>query len=174
MTPEKVIKNKRLMQLGGGIYEYKPTLFRPFLYNFEPLTLQRRVRFLKEYLKGYRVYYLVVNDEIVAYSVISRGGGRYHFAEKEDIVVGPYFVLPEHRGNHYSETLVGEILQLKSITWRDAYDWIRYDNIPSIKCAEKVGFVKVDTMDMVGPFRKLRLCRDHVGDYWLFKYKKKK
>ena len=120
-----------------------------------------------------RVYYLAVNDEIVAYSVVSKGGGRYYFAGKNDIVVGPYFVLEEHRGKHYSEILVKEILQLESLQWRDAYDWIRYDNTPSIRCAERVGFVKVESMDMVGPLRKLRICRDHVGDYWLFKYKRK-
>ena len=155
---------------GFEIFEYSPSFLHLFLYSFEPLTFQRRVRFLLELLKGYKVYYLVHSDEIVAYCVISRGGGRYNFAGKNDIVVGPYFVIEEHRGKHYSEQLVSFLLNYPKITYRYAYDWIRYDNIPSIRCAEKVGFYKVDSMDMVGPFRILRICHDHVGDYWLFKF----
>ena len=128
----------KLIHIGEGIYEYKPTLLHPFLYNMEPLSLQRRVRFFLEWLKGYKVFYLVVNEEIVAYSVVSRGGGRYGFASRKDIVVGPYFVKEEHRGNRFSEVLVSGLLHNDNIDYDYAYDWIRYDNVPSIKCAERV------------------------------------
>ena len=174
---EKVISmlKKKLCKAGEGyeLYEYKPTIRHPFLYNYERLTLQRRVRFLFEFFKGYRVYYLVIQGEVVAYSVVSKGGGRYQFARKNDIVVGPYFVLENHRGKRYSETLVRLILHLDTMRWEDAYEWIRYDNIPSIRCAERVGFIKIESMDMIGLFRKLHVCKNHVGDYWLFKYRKK-
>jgi L-amino acid N-acyltransferase YncA len=156
---------------GGRIYEYEPTFWKPFYRNYEPLTLQRRVRFLLEWLKGYKVYYLEKEGTIVAYSVVSRGGGRYGFATNKDIVVGPYFVKEEHRGKRYSEILVSELLYNEKIEYEYAYDWIRYDNIPSIKCAERAGFFKTDTMDMKRPFRRLEVCSDHIGDYFLFKYK---
>ena len=117
------------------------------------------------------MYYLEKEAVIVAYSVVSRGGGRYGFATRKDIVVGPYFVKEEHRGKKYSEILVSELLQNDKIVYDYAYDWIRYDNIPSIKCTERVGFVKIGTLEMKPPFRRLKVCTDHLGDYYLFKYK---
>ena len=157
---------------GGIIYEYKPSTLKPFWRNYEPLTLQRRLRFLMELVKGYRVYYLEKEGEIVAYSVISKGGGRYGFATKDDIVVGPYFVLENYRGKHYSEELVRALLQSEKISYKVAFDWIRYDNEPSIRCAERCGFVKTDTMEMKKPFRQLKICIDHVGDIYLFRYRR--
>lgn len=132
----------------------------------EPLTLQRRLRFVLEWMKGYKVYYLVMNDEVVAYSVVSRGGGRYSFATKEDIVV------EEHRGNRYSEILVSELLHNEKIKYRYAWDWIRHDNIASLRCADRAGFVKVDTFNLSKPLRRIKMCKNEVGEFFLLKYQR--
>ena len=154
---------------GYKIYEYSPSVLRPFYKNYEKLTFQRRVRFLLERIKGYKVYYLEVNNEIVAYSVVSRGGGRYSFASPNDIVIGPYFVLEKFRGNHYSEMLVSELLGWEEIKYEYAYDWVKKDNVPSLRCSNRVGLFAVNTADVVGPFRKIQIRDDASGEYYILR-----
>jgi L-amino acid N-acyltransferase YncA len=127
------------------------------------------VRFLFELIKGYKVYYLSIDKNIIGYCVISRGGGRYSFAKKEDIVVGPYFVIEKYRGNKYSEILVNELLRYNGIKYCAAYDWVRQTNIPSIKCAQRCGFEVECTADIVKPFRTFRLRKDDLGEYFIFR-----
>ena len=155
------------------IYEFSPSLGRMFYKNYEKMTFQRWVRFLFELPRGYKVYYLEVDNQIVAYSVISRGGGRYLFADTGDIVVGSYFVLKEHRGKRYSEVLVSELLRYKGIEYKNAYDWVRQTNIPSLKCSDKVGLKIVGSCNVAGTFRKIVLCNDMSGEYFILKAERK-
>lgn len=154
------------------LFEYKPTLFHPFYNDMEPLTIQRRVRFLIEFFRGYKCYYLSADRIIVAYSVVSPGGGRYSFASNEDIVVGPYFVAPEYRGNHYSELLVREILNLDSLKYNAAYDWVRKNNIASMKTSNRIGFTIVGTASLQGPFRRIVMSQGDNGSINILKYSK--
>lgn len=167
-----IIDRSKNICRGYRIYEFSPSLLRMFYKNYEKLTLQRWVRFFFELLKGYKVYYLEVNGFIVAYSVISRGGGRYSFADVDDIVVGPYFVLEAYRGNRYSEVLVAELLHYNSIEYKNAYDWVRKTNIPSLKCSDKVGLKVVGSANIIGPFRKIVLCDHMNGEYLILKEKR--
>jgi L-amino acid N-acyltransferase YncA len=151
------------------IYEFNPTVLKLFYDHYEPFTLKRRIRFLMELVRGYKVYYLDVSGTIVAYSVISRGGGRYSFAAKNDIVVGPYFVREKYRGRRYSELLVSELLHCGSIEYDRAYAWIKKDNIPSLRCSLKVGFEIVGSADLSRVTRRICLRGDRDGDYLLLR-----
>ena len=86
-----------------SLHEYRPTLVHPLAIDFEPLRIVRRFRFWFEILMGgYRVYYLAVDGEFVGYCVVTPGGRRLSVSTKKDIVLGPYFVSPKHRGKGYA------------------------------------------------------------------------
>ena len=154
------------------IYEYKPSLNHLFYNNMEPLTVQRRVRFIIELIRGYKVYYLYKDKQVVAYSVVSPGGGRYSFAGKKDIVVGPYYVSPECRGNHYSEILVRQILNLDNIDYEYAYDWVRKNNTASMITSERIGFTVIGTANLKGITRRIVPCTGNEGSINILKYSK--
>ena len=166
------MKNMKLIKKNSEyqLWEFTPSIFKLFYNDMERITLQRKIRFFIELLRGYKVYYLMVENNLVAYSVVSKGGGRYSFASKKDIVVGPYFVDEKYRGKGYSEILVKEILALDNYQY--AYDWIRKDNIPSLKCSFKVGFIITDTADVVKPFRRIVVRDDNSGEYYILRYTK--
>lgn len=149
------------------IFEYSPHLFKFFLINIEPLTFKRIIRFFFEYIKGYKVYYLSIEDAFVGYCVISCGGGRYSFADKSDIVVGPYFIEPKSRGKGYSELLVSSIIDSPEYANRTAFDWIKKDNIPSLKCSKKLGFHVVREAKLGRFFRTIKIVNN--GDYYILK-----
>ncbi len=154
------------------IYQYQPKRSKLFYKNLEPLTLKKWFRFQLELIKGYTVYYMVVSDEIVGSCVVSRGGGRYSFAEKKDIVIGPYFVCPEHRGHGYASVMVDDVLNHLGIEYEYAWDWIRKDNYASIKTTERNGFEQVYEADVVGFTRKIVLTDKGQGGWYIYKKKR--
>lgn len=135
----------------------------------EPLTLQKRIRFLIEYIKGYSVYYIKDGDNFAGYCTVSRGGVRYSFAKYDDIVVGPYFVAPEYRGKKLSEIMVGTIINELETEYKYVYEWIRNDNVPSIKCAEKLGLEKIKTVKLTRFLR--RIVESETGNYIIYRRK---
>lgn len=155
-------------QNGFTVYEFTPSLFKLFYNDMEHITFQRKIRFVIEYFRGYKVYYLEKDGVFVAYSVVSKGGGRYVFASEEDIVVGPYFVDIRYRGKGYSKILVEVLLHL--CKYKYAYDWINKDNIPSLRCSKSNGFKIINTANIIKPFRKIVVCNDDSGEYYILKY----
>ena len=81
------------------LFEYFPSVFNQLAIPFENLRLIRRLRFLYEYIhKGhYKVYYLSVQNIFVGYCVVAPGGRRLWVAEKDDVVLGPYFIQSQLR-----------------------------------------------------------------------------
>ena len=153
-----------------SLYEYRPTFIKPLLVQFEPIRMIRRFRFWKEMLSGgYRVYYLADGDTLVGYCVVAPGGRRLAISTKHDVVLGPYFVAPEHRGNGYAKVLVRMTLQSCSYNYKNAFDWIHKDNYASIKTTEACGFVQEGhKLNVVGWTRKLVL--DDNGSNVIYKY----
>ncbi len=154
------------------IYAFKPNVFKLFYRNLEPLTMRKWVRFQLERMRGYVVYYLEVSGEIVGSCLVSSGGGRYSFADKKDIVIGPYFVCPEHRGHGYASVMVDAVLNHLGIKFEHAWDWIRKNNYPSIKTTENNGFERVYEADVVGFTRKIVLTDDGQGGWYIYKKKR--
>lgn len=153
-----------------SLYEYNPTAIRPLLVPFEPLRMIRRLRFWKEMLSGgYRVYYLVDGDTLVGHCVVAPGGRRLSISTKDDIVLGPYFIAPEHRGKGYAKILVRMTLQNCAYNYKYAFDWIHKDNYASIKTTEGCGFVQEGhKLNVIGWTRKLVL--DDNGSNVIYKY----
>ena len=155
-----------------SLYEYVPTISTPLAINFEKMRIIRRLRFCYEFIKGkYKVYYLADGDILVAYCVVTPGGRRLTVSKKNDIVLGPYFVAPEHRGKGYSEILVKMTLENCTYDYKNAFDWIHIDNYASIKTTEACGFVQEGhRLNVVGKMRKLVL--NDNGNNIIYKYTK--
>ena len=152
------------------LYEYRPTLFRPLLVNYLPLTFTRRCRYMYEYLHrgGYRVYYLSQNDTAVGFCVVTPGGRQLKQSSKEDIVLGPYYVAAQERGKGYSKTLIRMVLDHYPKGYHGAFDWILRSNEASIRTTVGCGFQPIASLNVVGLMRRPVVAED--GQYILYWY----
>ena len=169
---------KRLKQvavLGNTVlYEYLPSLFRPLLVNFEPMSFVRRCRYLLEYMhRGhYRVYYLADHDTAVGFCVVVPGGRKLKLSSREDIVLGPYFVAKSERGKGYSKTLIRAVLEHYPKQYRWAFDWILNTNEPSKRASESCGFRPVASLNITGLMRTPVVVEN--GMYTVYRYDRQK
>ena len=82
--------------------------------------------------------------KILGYGLITKGGGRHSFATAKDAVFTSLYVSPDERGNGLGKLLVEFLcLEFERKEYEKAYECIRNDNFPSIKSAERNGFVKI-------------------------------
>ena len=155
-----------------SLYLYKPTLTKPLLFDFESMSLTRRVRYLLEYLRSehYKVFYLSVRDEFVGFCVVTPGGRRLCYSSRDDIVLGPYYIDESKRGNGYSKELIRLVIENYGRPYHYAYDWIHKDNLPSIKASEACGFVRYGEIKIVGKLRRL-VPVNGGGTSWVYQYK---
>ena len=58
------------------------------------------------------------------------GDRRLSVSTKKDIVLGPYFVMPLHKGKGYAKMVVKMTLEHCSYDYEYAFDWIHETNIP--------------------------------------------
>lgn len=157
---------------GYTIYEYNPTVFKPFHVNMEPLTWKRRIRLLMAITSGFKVYYLVDGENYAGYCLVQNGKDkRYKFATQNDILVGPYFVSEKYRGKKLSIFLLDFILKKSDIDFENAYDYIGKDNTPSIKASEAVGFEFYSDARLSKYMRTISLCSDDQGEYAIYRYR---
>ena len=159
---------------GYSLWEYFPTLFRPFYCKLDKQSFVRRVRLLLEYLsKGkYKVYYLVIDGKIVGYSVFTPGGRRLKCSTSNDLVSGPSFISPEYRGRGYAAILKRMIIKYCCNNYRYIYSWIDKKNIASIKSCQKVGFdMTYGELVIQGKLRTLKQVSKGEGTNIIVRYK---
>lgn len=125
-----------------SIYEYTPSLFHLFgRFYPERINARRIIRFILALKDGYKIYSLVKDDKAVAYCTIQSGKSpRFDYTTENDIVVGPYVVMPEYQGAGLAAKLIKRILLYKAGQYEYAYAYITDSNIASIKTCEKLGF----------------------------------
>jgi GNAT superfamily N-acetyltransferase len=174
------IIHKRMQFLGefDGIdfYRYSPALLRPYYMAYpkqdHPPYEKRgvhQIRMLLEYLRGgYHVIYMVREGEILGHLVVARGGRRLAVSTPEDIVVGPIFVSPSLRGQGIGTIGIRVVLNELGLKYRYAYEFIRQDNIASIRTVEKNGYVFVERAREQGLMKNLVSCPD--GDFVVYCY----
>lgn len=171
-----MINDKRLDYISGNdvfdFYIYKPTFGKWLYKNYEHMRIQRWVRFLLEYVskQRYVVYYIAEKDTILGYCFLAPGGRRLKCSNEKDIVLGPYYILPEFRGNGYSVELIRAVVERLHLDYAYAYDYIAKDNIPSKKATEACGFLKCAELNIRGVLRKLVICDD--GEYIVYRKKR--
>jgi RimJ/RimL family protein N-acetyltransferase len=158
---------------GYSFYEFRPTLLKLFYVNLEKLYLRKRLRFYLAYFTGYSVYYMKCEDEYVGYCVIANGkASRYRFADKDDIIIGPYYICDKFRGKKLSIFMIDTLLNQIGLQYKNAYDYIAKKNIPSIKASERVGFRYMSDATLSRFSRQIRLCDEGCGDYLIYRFSK--
>lgn len=155
-----------LKQIEGiDFYRYKATLFN---YFYKPMAyyeklFTRKVRETLDYIRGgYTVIYIARENKIIGYGIITRGGGRNKFCTKQDVVFNSLYIEPEERGKGYGNLMVGAFLNELGIKYNKAYEYIRNDNVASVKAAERNGFVKVSAAKREGFLQNIVSCDDGV------------
>jgi RimJ/RimL family protein N-acetyltransferase len=164
---------KKAIIEGLTYYVYKPSITKPFYINMESLSLRRRIRLLMAYFAGYEVYYVAIGKEFIGYCLVQSGSDRrYTFATKEDIIVGPYFIREDYRGKKLSISLLKYVLYTAETNFKNAYDYIHKDNIPSIKASKAVGFKYMSGAKISKLTRQISLCDSNTGEYLIFRLSK--
>jgi len=152
------------------LYVYTPSLFQPLLKNLEKMSLKRRLRYFRNYCrKGkYLVYYLKKGEQFIAMCVACNGGGglKLKCTSQEDIVLGPYYVIPSERGKGYAKMLIGMVLENYPTEYRYAFDLISKKNTPSLKASQAMGFEVYEEIKLVGLLRRHKVVENN-GTYYI-------
>jgi len=95
--------------------------------------------------RGYFLFLIYHEDDMVHRSCVIPGFYRYPFMQKNDVQVGYVWTREDHRGKGLAEfalkTIVSEYVPTGSGVWYLTYK----DNFQSIRVAEKAGFSLVGT-----------------------------
>lgn len=134
-------------------------------------TRSHRVRMAIEWLEaGYRVYYMAKDDEIVGYVTVARGGGRLRCATRRDIVLGPVYTPARFRGKGYATAGEKAVLHSLEIPYDAAYEYIKKDNAPSLRVAEKCGFTRFADGQIRGRLRRVCIAKEGTGTHVIVRY----
>lgn len=177
MNDHAMKKMHLLIQLEGiDFYKYSPTLFQPYYMDYpkkeHPPYANRmihKVRMMLEYLRGgYQVIYMVRNHKILGHIVVARGGRRLKVSTSDDIVLGPIFVTPDCRGEGIGSFGIRVVLKEIGLQYRYAFEFIKYDNIASIRTVEKNGYIPLGRVKEVGLLKNLVPASD--GDFVVYRF----
>lgn len=161
-----VLQNLHYVKMIDGIeyYKFKPKFGKWFLTDWygykddDKNTVRCWCRMFLEWVYGgYDVYYQVKENEIVGYAVVALGGRRLTVSNHSDIVIGPIFTPPKHRGQGYATKAMIAILEHIDIQYVNAYAFIKKSNKSSLRVFAKSGFKIIGEVSSRGIFKKLYL-----------------
>lgn len=133
--PNRKLDNYTICEFSPNFFHFFETFekwnFRTFLFRLYSFILTRG---------GMKVYYMLnEKKQIVHFSYLIPPNLKYSFLKKGDAVIGPCNTAPEERGKGLYPFMLSYIrLNNPNINF---YLVIRKENIPSIRGAEKAGFV---------------------------------
>ena len=155
------------------IFKYSPSRLKPLYKKIDSVSFGRFLRYQYEIARGgYLVYYLEIDGCIVAQNIIIPGGRRMKCTTDKDVVIGgPYFTIPEMRGKGYISYLIRNSLLHCEYDWENAYDYIKKINSASIHTTEGLGFRKIGEANITGIFHKIRMV-DHDGEFNVYRISK--
>lgn len=154
-------KSLRFLKTQDGIdfYRFHARLFHYFyipMAEYEGLR-SRMIRETIDLLRGrYRVIYMAMGDQIIGYGIITRGGGRNRFCTRRDAVLCSLYVDPSQRGKGCGRTLVRVLSQLAGVWAKGLYEYVKPDNLPSVRAAEANGFRKIGTAAFFGRLKLIK------------------
>lgn len=129
--------------------------------------LVHRIRMIREIVKSkYQVVYMMKDKRVIGHLVVGRGRSRIEMSTKDDIVIGPIWVVPKCRSFGYASQGINFILNEMKISYDFAYEYIEKDNAPSIRTVQKNSFDFVAECDEFGIFKTIRPSKDgHLNVY---------
>lgn len=149
----QILKQDHLILLDDqfeGIYKlflFKPNIFRlfPKSGNMHKMDLKQKIRFGLLLIHGYRVYVLGDSqNHVVGCTVFASGKTyRYPFASENDLICGPYFIMPEYRRRGLATKLLSCVIDKYETEYDSIYAHIWHTNRASVLCMEKIGFQEI-------------------------------
>lgn len=158
---------------------YKPNIFRLYAncYTKEELPpycsrLIHKIRMTRELLFAhYVVIYLRRGQKTIGHLVVSRGGTRIAMSRREDIVIGPIWIVPSERGKGVATRAIYQILHSLGFRYECAYEYIERDNEASVRTVEKNGFALIAQCSQFGPLKTIR--ESGGGQLLVYRYREK-
>lgn len=174
------VKGLKLLKTIEGLdyYLYKPSLghwffegWDGFAEDTEKHARKQKIRMFIEYLwGGYSIYYAADSTRLVGYVLVASGGKRITCSCKDDIVLGPYYILKEMRGKGLCPKMLHAVLHELDIPYNDAYCYIKKNNTASLKAAAKCGFEIIGHAEIKGLLRKLVLTENSGSMFYIVRY----
>ncbi len=127
------------------VIKYQSRLFKadPSEFSEGGGTLSINIRRFFRAIRGYTIYGLKLNGEIIATAYIKRNYlHKYAFLGKKDSIINPYQTKSAYRNRGYAKQLLKEVIKDNG-EWEHLYAVVRCDNLPSIKCLESIGMKNV-------------------------------
>ena len=93
--------------------------------------------------KGYAIFLIYYDNQIVHRSCIFPGYFRFPFMQKQDLQIGDTWTHPDHRGKGLATYALHEILRLRGKQGQSFWYIVEEENLASIRVVEKAGFSKV-------------------------------
>ncbi|MGM9650689.1 MAG: GNAT family N-acetyltransferase [Faecousia sp.] len=123
------------------------------------------------YLHKGKLFCLKYEDQNIGYCMVSTGKcGRYTYAGKNDITVGPIYIKSDFRGRGLSKVLLNAILEYyASVEKKEkAYAYIHRINKQSNALFSGRGFTVQRNLQITRIFRKVRITDKENTDYRLY------
>ena len=175
-----MIEDKRLIHLrklsNVDFYMYKASLGNYFYMPMNPYEkrLTCKIHRTIDYIRGgYKIIYIAREEKLLGYGLILKGGGLNTFSKTKDVVFTSLYISPDERKNGYGNLLIEFLCsESEKAKCNKIYECIRSDNVPSIKAAERNGFVKISNANRTGLLK--RFVIDSKGNYGIYEYKGQK
>ena len=136
------LQNYLFLNKKGTIFLFESSVFGILPKKIKKdFSLVERIKLHLRALRGYCFYFLEIEDKMVAYCFLKRNYlKKYSFMDKNDLIVNPYYVSEEYRGNHFGEIILRASLDNLPANTKNVWAIVLDDNIPSIKTLERIGF----------------------------------
>lgn len=169
----KVEKNKLTFISKEGKYSFylfKPTYTNLFYNNIYPYkkSITQYIRFFLELNNEYKVYYMFEGCTLLGFCVVHLCGGRYRFISSNSVMIGPYVVLKEYRGNGLGKIMLSTIVN-KVLNYQCLYAYIHNDNIPSINTCEFIGMNAISGLKINHYTHRISLADIDNSEFKLYK-----
>lgn len=140
-------KQERVVSTGIAGSNYQMYAFSSSVLHLLPEKLcccfsgKERLFLLLRAFRGYQIYYLMDGEKPVSYSFFKRNYlHKYAFLQRGEVLINPYFVFPEYRGNGLGGKLLKAAMEDGKKEWSSVWAVVLDDNEPSIRTLQRLGF----------------------------------
>ncbi len=142
---------------GLAVYAFTPSVFRLVPPRIRCIfSVTDRAKLLLRLLRGYTVYYQTDGEKPVSYCFLKRNYlHKYAFLKKTDVLINPYYVSPEYRGQGLGGKLIKAAIADRQEAWERVYAVVKEENLSSIRTLEKLRFAKIGFSEKHGWSHKL-------------------
>ena len=131
------------------------SLFNP-IKRIHKLNFKTRLRYILSWYRCSEIYFLIDNNNYFAgYMILEKGGGRYKFSNKDDVIISPIYILLNYRGRNLSQLLMGCIPNNKKV-----FSIIGKENFISVNAHLTSGFKLYSDLKYKRSFKTYHLTKE--------------